>query len=368
MAVAGLVHRWRRGDALRRQQLLWFASAFAVPLALLPFVATELVRPWMFAAVVLPVPVLIGVALLQRRLYDIRLVASRSVTYLLLSACVALLYAVTVGGVGALLGMSGRTVARLGRGRRGGGVLRAPARLAPGRRSTGSRTVSGPSRRPCWRRRAGAWPTPPTFLRCFESLIGEIADALGLECVWVSNSGGAMFVARRRPRHRVGGRQRARPSRCFRLTAYGREVGHLRWVGRIEAAADRVLLEHVAQQLGGVVHSAGLVQSLTRAREQLVVEPARRSGVGCGATSTTDSVRSWRPSRCGSTRCATRLAAQGSSSMPSWSSSAPGSRRPWPTSVAWSRDCALPPWTTSGWRGASSSWPTRIVVGPRLDP
>ena len=275
MSVAGLVHRWRRGDALRRQQLRWFAAAFALPLALLPFVATDLVRPWMFAAVVLPVPVLIGVALLQRRLYDIRLVASRSVTYLLLSACVAMLYAVTVGGVGALLGMSG--AAWLGWA--GAGVV--AVSFAP---------LHASLRAGVNRITYGQWAEPATVLAqtsqrladtadvpaLLQSLMREIADALHLNCVWVSNSGGEMLASYGDPPSctaAVDGRDSlpdpGEPGR-IRLTAYGLEVGHLRWVGHIERPADRELLEHVAQQIGGVVHSAGLVQSLTRAREQLV--------------------------------------------------------------------------------------------------
>ena len=277
MSVAGLVHRWRLGDAFRRQQLRWFAAAFALPLALLPFVATDLVRPWMFAAVVLPVPVLIGVALLQRRLYDIRLVASRSITYLLLSACVALLYAVTVGGVGALLGTSGAPWL----GWVGAGVVAVSfAPLHTSLRAGVNRITYGQWAEPATvlaqtSRRLADTADVPALL---QALMREIADALHLHCVWVSNSGGEMLASYGDPPSRtapVDGSGRdsvpdpGEPA-SFRLTAYGLEVGHLRWVGRIERPADRELLEHVAQQIGGVVHSAGLVQSLTRAREQLV--------------------------------------------------------------------------------------------------
>ena len=277
MSVAGLVHRWRRGDAFRRQQLRWFAAAFALPLALLPFVATDLVRPWMFAAVVLPVPVLIGVALLQRRLYDIRLVASRSITYLLLSACVAMLYAVTVGGVGALLGMSGAPWL----GWVGAGVVAVSfAPLHASLRAGVNRITYGQWAEPAavlaqTSHRLADTADVPALL---QSLMRDIADALHLECVWVSNAQGEMLATYGYPPSNttpVGGSRSGsvpdpRERGCFRLTAYGLDVGHLRWVGHIERPADRELLEHVAQQIGGVVHSAGLVQSLTRAREQLV--------------------------------------------------------------------------------------------------
>jgi two-component system NarL family sensor kinase len=277
MSLAGLVHRWRRGDAFRRQQLRWFAAAFALPLTLLPFVATDLVRPWMFAAVVLPVPVLIGVALLQRRLYDIRLVASRSITYVLLSACVAMLYAVTVAGVGALLGLSGAPWL----GWVGAGVVAVSfAPLHTSLRAGVNRITYGQWAEPATvlaqtSRRLADTADVPALL---QSLMREIADALHLRCVWVSNSGGEMLASYGDPQSctppvdeagREGVPHPGEPGR-YRLTAYGLEVGHLGWVGRIERPADRELLEHVAQQIGGVVHSAGLVQSLTRAHEQLV--------------------------------------------------------------------------------------------------
>ena len=278
MSVAGLVHRWRRGDAFRRQQLRWFAAAFALPLALLPFVATDLVRPWMFAAVVLPVPVLIGVALLQRRLYDIRLVASRSITYLLLSACVAMLYAVTVGGVGALLGMSGAPWL----GWVGAGVvavsfapLHASLRAGVNRITYGqwaepatvlAQTSQSPGRH---RRRSCAASVPDARDRRRAPPELRLGVELGAARCWrhtaIPHPCTAPVDGSRRDSVPDPG-ERGR----FRLTAYGLEVGHLRWVGHIERPADRELLEHVAQQIGGVVHSAGLVQSLTRAREQLV--------------------------------------------------------------------------------------------------
>ncbi len=57
----------------------------------------------MFGVVTLPVPVAVAVALLQRRLYDVQLVANRTATFVGLSVAVASLYAATVGGVGLVL-------------------------------------------------------------------------------------------------------------------------------------------------------------------------------------------------------------------------------------------------------------------------
>ena len=83
LAIRSLVHRWRAGDDLRRQQVLVFGIAFALPLALLPLMPTPWVEPWMFALVTLPIPVAVAVAVLQRRLYDIPLALNKTLTYVL---------------------------------------------------------------------------------------------------------------------------------------------------------------------------------------------------------------------------------------------------------------------------------------------
>ena len=57
----------------------------------------------MFALSALPVPVAVAVAMFQRRLYDVQLAASRTLTYVALSAVLAGVYALVVVGVGVML-------------------------------------------------------------------------------------------------------------------------------------------------------------------------------------------------------------------------------------------------------------------------
>ena len=190
-ALAGLAHRWRSGGPLVRQQVLLFGLAFAVPLFFLPVIATELARPWMFALVVLPVPVATAVALLQRRLYDIHLVVGRGLALVGLSASVALLYAATVGGVGALLGARGAPWL----GWLGAGVVavsfaplrdslqRAANRLVHGRWADPGEVLADTARRV-------ADTTDPAGL--LDSLTTEVAEGLGLEAVWVSDESGVV--------------------------------------------------------------------------------------------------------------------------------------------------------------------------------
>jgi hypothetical protein len=87
-AICGLVLRYRRGDELRRRQLLWLVLAL-----LLMFVV---VVPWgLFTACpilellwIAPVPAAMTIAVLRHQLLDIRLVLSRTVVYALLTIAV----------------------------------------------------------------------------------------------------------------------------------------------------------------------------------------------------------------------------------------------------------------------------------------
>lgn len=261
LAVVGLVRRWRGGDELQRQRLLWFTAAFAVPVALLPLVATDLVDRWMFAVVTVPVPVAVAVALLQRRLYDIQLVVSRSLTYLVLSVVIASVYAATVGGVGALLQERGAgwlpwvaagVVA----------VLFAPLRDALQRAA--NRLVYGRWAQPAevlattGRRLADA----VDVTRLLGALAEELGEGLGLRGVEIIDARGTTLAG-----HGVV----AGSADQVPLTAYGRDVGVLRWHAADLRPLDRELLLDVARQLGAVVHAAGLLDAVRQAQERLVL-------------------------------------------------------------------------------------------------
>ena len=97
LAVAVLVQKYRRGGPLGRQQTLIFGAAFLPPLAALVASFSDAAGPWLFAVGTIPLPIAIGVAVLQRRLYDIQLAVNRSLTYGTLWLAIAVLYAVVVG-------------------------------------------------------------------------------------------------------------------------------------------------------------------------------------------------------------------------------------------------------------------------------
>ncbi len=261
LAVGSLVRRWRRGDDLLRQQVLVFGLAFAAPLAVLPLVATPWAEPWMFALATLPVPLVVGVALLQRRLYDVQLAVNRTVTYVALSVVLAATYALVIGGVGAMLregsapwlpwaaaGVVAVAFAPLR-----DSLQRAANRLTYGAWSAPAEVLAEASRR-----LAGA-SDGRTLLR---ALTDELVHGLGLEHAEIRDHTDHVLSRSGTPRE---------PVDHLDLTAYGIRVGTLAWSGAALRRTDRALLADLAHQMGGVVHAAGLVDQLQAAQERLVL-------------------------------------------------------------------------------------------------
>lgn len=116
-AVAAPVVRFRRARGVERQQLKWFASAAALLVAaiVIPgalaypnFGESSTLLSGAAMTIALPLlPLAIGAAILRYRLWDIDRLIGRALVYGLLSACVAAIYVLVVGGLGALLQRSG---------------------------------------------------------------------------------------------------------------------------------------------------------------------------------------------------------------------------------------------------------------------
>jgi signal transduction histidine kinase len=261
IAVATLVRRWRTGGELVRQQVLVFGVAFAVPLLLLPFVATPWAQPWMFALVTLPVPAAVAVAMFQRRLYDLQFAANRTLTYVALSVMLAVVYAFVVGGVGVVLHDSGAPWLPLA----AAGVIavlfaplrdslqRAANRLTHGRWSTPAEVLADTGRR-----LADAADGPALLA----SLTHELVHGLGVAAAEIRDATGRQLAATGAVPDEV---------ETLPLMAYGGQVGELRWASRPLRPGERALLADLAHQIGGVVHTTALLESLREAREELVV-------------------------------------------------------------------------------------------------
>ncbi|MFI7589204.1 histidine kinase [Spongisporangium articulatum] len=117
-AIASLVLRFRRGTSDDRERVKWLAYVGAVCLLFLPveFVLalagfssalTESVFYVFFAVVALGVPAAIGSAILRHGLYDIEVVIRKTVVAALLVTFFVAVYALVVGGVGALVHAEG---------------------------------------------------------------------------------------------------------------------------------------------------------------------------------------------------------------------------------------------------------------------
>ena len=261
LAVASLVQRYRRGGPLTRQQTIIFAGAFIPPLVVLLASVTDAAGPWLFAVVTIPLPVAIGVGVLQRRLYDIQLAVNRSLTYGTVWLAIAALYAIVVGGVGVMLrrpdavwlpwlaaGVVAVTFAPLR-----AALQQGANRLTYGQWSQPTQVLAATARR------LGDAADVPSLLR---SLVEDVGQALDLPYVEITDPVGRSLARRGRPDGDVD---------RLAMTSYGVGVGTLAWARRPLREADRELLVDLGRQLGTLVHAVGLLDAVRASQERLVL-------------------------------------------------------------------------------------------------
>ena len=261
LAVVCLVWRWRHAGGLDRQRLLWFALAFVLPVSALVASFNDAGSPWLFALVSVPLPIAIGVACLQHRLYDLDLVVNRSVTYGGLSVVIAGLYALTVGGVGAMLR------------HRDAGWL---PWVAAGVVAVSFAPLRDALQRFANRLTYGQWSQPAEVLAATGRRLSDATDVPGLLQTLADELGEGLRLRYVEIRDRAGQRLATHGSSAghatsLTLQAYGAPVGELRWEGHGLRDSDRALLGDVAGQLGAVVHHAALLTSLRASQERLVL-------------------------------------------------------------------------------------------------
>ena len=238
-----------------------FVIAFIPPLFAFAASANDTAGPWLFGLSTLPLPVAIGVAVLQRRLYDLPLALNRSLTYGSLSLLIALLYAVTVGGVGALVRDKGAPwlpwvaagVVAVSFAPLRDSLQRAANRITYGQWASPDEVRARTSHRVAEASELGS---------VLDSLVQDLAEGLGLGYVQITDLEGATIAT-------AGDLT----SECdeLPLTAYGGPVGSLSWTRRPLRDVDRALLVELAGQLGAVVHAGGLTASVRQAQERLVL-------------------------------------------------------------------------------------------------
>jgi signal transduction histidine kinase len=262
-AVLSLVHRWRRADALGRQQLRLFGLAAVLPIVTLPVAIGAADGGWLFSAASLPLPIAIGFAVLARGLYDLRSAANRTIVWVTLSVVIVALYALVIAGVGSLVHARG-------------------AAWLPWLAAAVVAVCFSPLRdvlqRGVNRLTFGRWDEPYAVLadigqrlegttdvdRLLDDLVRELQEGLGLEAVTIRDEAGRTVAGAAEP---------DADSTTLLLTAYGRIVGTLSYKPG-EAALrgrDLRLLDDLAAHLGGLLHARDLTTDLERARERLVL-------------------------------------------------------------------------------------------------
>ena len=106
VALAGLVGRFRRGDATERDRIKWIMWGAAV---LIPLATVGSISGLTYVTVigVLTFVTAYGIAIIRHRLYDIDVVISRSLVYGALAAFIGVMYVAVVVGVGSVVGTGG---------------------------------------------------------------------------------------------------------------------------------------------------------------------------------------------------------------------------------------------------------------------
>ncbi|MDQ3611206.1 MAG: histidine kinase [Actinomycetota bacterium] len=259
VGAAAVLGRWRHGDHLRRQQVGWFAAALAVAIVGGAVVAVGLNRAEAWSAAAAGIPVAIGIAVLQHRLYNIELIVNRTLRYVLLSAAVAAIYLLVVAGVGAMLNVRGSAWIAAG------AAAVVAVAFTPLHRAL-QRGVN--------RMTYGAWEEPYEVLGrlgdrlaasthpgpALAEALAEPAASLRLPHIAVLDRDGTTLAEHGAP---------SPDDRALPLVHRGEPVGTLVVSPPPRRGGDR-LLASLTHQLAPAVAAAALTRELQRSRERLV--------------------------------------------------------------------------------------------------
>jgi two-component system NarL family sensor kinase len=258
-SVLSLLVRYRTGGDTVRRQLLWLLLAAVVAVGInVPGsidVAHRSVGDIALLLTLALVPVAMTVAILRHRLFDIRLVVSRAVLYLLLTACVIGAYAALVAVLGRALRGAGAPVfatllialafnpARVR-------LQRLADRAFYGARADPVRAVSQVGRRLAGDDLGG--------------VVDGVREALRVPFAALRSGTGEIAASGQPPA----------TLRTVALTYRGTRVGDLvvgvrRGEGRL-SAADLAVLDLLATPLAVAVHAVGLSEQVQASRERLI--------------------------------------------------------------------------------------------------
>ena len=262
--VAGLVTvagRWRQGSPLVRQQVGWFALGLLLTLAGIALLVSGLVAAPVFALAVAALPVSVGLAVLQHRLYEVDVLVNRALLYGLLTSAVVAVYVLVVAGVGAALDA------------RGAGWL---PLLATAVVAVGFQPLREALQRGVNRLTYGAWHEPHALVRglhtrleqaaspdrALADVLAAVRDDLRLESLSVRTPDGEVLAE-------AG--STTRTGRTLPLVHAGASVGTLVVGGGSGRRRDEEVLAELAGALAPAVQATRLHADLLRSRERLVL-------------------------------------------------------------------------------------------------
>ena len=266
-AFAGLVHRWRRGGPVVRQQVLLFSAAVAVSVLFLISVLVAVTASssggpprFVFSLAGLPLPIAVAVAVLNHGLYDLRQAANRTILWLLVTTSIAGLYVVVVVAAAAA---SPDKSAWWPPALAAGVAALALVPLRDRLQHLVHRVVYGRWREPyeILSGLAGQLEAAGDVDRLLDAAVAQLGNELDLELISVRDASGTVVA---------GATDRA--NRTVALHAYNSVVGELcfRDPDRQLSASEQRLIRDLAGHLGGTMHARSLLDDLQRTRERLV--------------------------------------------------------------------------------------------------
>jgi signal transduction histidine kinase len=288
--AASQIHRYRRvSSAAERQQTRWIALAAVVIIALMivttitgvfvpgynpiteiqatPDALAYLLLQWPLALLVALLPVAIGAAIMQHRLWDIDQLISRALVYGSLTAFVVLAYVLLVGGLGALLQLGGNLAVSLVV----TGIVAVvfnPLRLSM--EHLVSRLLYGERNGPyavlaSLHHRLNAATAPDTVLPDVAETIREMLKLSAVTIILYESDYDRVVAA--------AGATRGEPV-ILPLAYQHVQIGELRLASRAPnepfSVNDHPLLEALADQVSVIAHTVRLTGALQRSREQIV--------------------------------------------------------------------------------------------------
>jgi signal transduction histidine kinase len=260
--VAQVAGRWRTGTPLVRQQVGWFALGLGVTVVAAVLLASGVLGAPVFSFAVAALPVAVGVAVLQHRLYEVDVLVNRALLWTVLTAVVVGIYVLVVAGVGAMLNQAGA------------GWLPWVATAVV---AVAFQPLREAIQRGVNRLTFGAWDDPQALVRALHTRLeraatpdGALHDVLAptvaslrlAHLSVVASDGGTLAAA---------GGPAPEDARRLPLVHAGTRVGELVVGGGRRRSRDDAVLAELAGALAPVVQAARLRSDLVHSRERLVV-------------------------------------------------------------------------------------------------